>query len=194
MATEERSVDLHDPPTIGFFGTIRKSKGIHLIFPALTQLPGVQLLIGGATKRPRDEEYYEQLLIQVRSLGIANRVKFLGYVSDASMADFFQSIDIAVFPYTFSTASGATHLAFAHRSVVLTSDLPVFAELKTKYDCIETFSLSSAGGLAAKLKLPLSSLGVVFSKARFGLFMMMEPKRYSRKEMCFSLRQVIPQL
>lgn len=35
---------------------------------------------------------------------------------------------------------------------------------------------------------------VTFSKVRFGLFMMMEPKRYSRKEMCFSLRRVIPQL
>lgn len=152
LTISEQNSCLHTPTTLGCFGFIRQSKGIHLILPALARLTDTQLLIAGSPKDSADEEYTKQLIREVQSLGLSDRVRFLGFIPDDSMDDFFRSIDIVVFPYTSSTASGAAHLALAHNCVVLTSDLPVFEEMKRGYNCIETFSLSESGSLEDRLR------------------------------------------
>ena len=59
----------------------------------------------------------------------------------------------------------------------------------------ENFSLKeNRNGAFRIIKYLIANIGVIFSKVRFGLSMMMEPKRYSSKERCFTLQQVIPQL
>jgi glycosyltransferase involved in cell wall biosynthesis len=95
----------------------------------------------------------------VANLGIAGRVDFLGFLPDHAMADFFQSVDLMVFPYSSSTASGALHLAMAHKSVILTSNLPVFHELKTRYDCLEEFDLGKPDHLVDQINWLLIDTG-----------------------------------
>lgn len=145
-------------PTLGFFGFISENKGLHHVIDALSELPGVRLRIAGAPRSlsERDQAYYAGLREQAVGLGVSDRIEFLGFVPDEHMAEFFASVDIILFPYALSTASGALSLALAHDTVALTSDLPMFKELKAKYDCLETFKLNIPGDLVAQLSRLLS--------------------------------------
>ena len=137
--------------TIGFFGFINEKKGLHRLLDALVCLPKTRLVIAGEPKTDSDKKYYMDLRSQATNLSIADRVEFMGYLPDSAMADFFRSADVIAFPYSICTASGALHLALAHGSVVLTSNLPVFHELKVRYDCLEEFDLEEPETLVAQL-------------------------------------------
>jgi glycosyltransferase involved in cell wall biosynthesis len=76
----------------------------------------------------------------------------VGFILDEQMADFFTSVDIAAFPYSRCTATGALHLAAAHESVILASDIEIFRELKRDYNCLEIFDLSDLDDLVTKIE------------------------------------------
>lgn len=138
-------------PKIGFFGFLKQPKGVHRLIEALSQLEGVQLVVGGAPQTDADDSYWAELRTQARHLGIVDRVKFVGFVPDSELADFFQSVDLVAFPYSQCTASGALHVALAHGCVTLTSNLPVFQELKARFGCLETFDLAEPSSLVTQL-------------------------------------------
>jgi glycosyltransferase involved in cell wall biosynthesis len=144
-----------DRPAVGVFGFITERKGIHRIIDSLSQLSNIQLIIAGTPRTAHDEVYLARLHEQVASLGLSERVKFVGFVPDEQMPDFFRSVDVVVFPYSQCTASGALHLALAHGCVVLTSNLPVFDELKVRYDCLEEFELERPETLSTRLEMLL---------------------------------------
>jgi glycosyltransferase involved in cell wall biosynthesis len=127
----------HQPPVIGFFGFLAAHKGVHHLIAALSALPEAQLIIAGKTRTPADAQYERSLRAQVEAAGLSDRVRFAGYVSDDRMASFFAEIDLAVFPYHHSTASGALALALAHGCPAIASDIPVFRELGERWGCIE---------------------------------------------------------
>lgn len=139
-------------PTVGFFGFVTRNKGLHLLIDAIAQIQGVRLTIAGAPNTPAHLEYYRELMAQVEHLGIADRVDFIGFVPDGDLAGFFRSVNMMVFPYSKSTASGALHLALAHGCVTLTSNLAVFQELNADFGCLETFELTSQSDLVAQLE------------------------------------------
>jgi glycosyltransferase involved in cell wall biosynthesis len=127
----------HQPPVIGFFGFLAAHKGVHHLIAALTSVPQARLIIAGKARTPVDADYERSLRAQVEAAGLSNRVRFLGYVPDDRMAAFFEEIDLAVFPYHHSTASGALALALAHGCPAIASDIPVFRELAQRWGCIE---------------------------------------------------------
>ena len=141
--------------TIGFFGFINQAKGIHRLIDALPSIPGAHLVVAGAPRTTHDEHYATSLREQVAKLGLGNRVTFKEYVPDEELGAFFASIDLLVFPYSHFTASGALHIALAHGSAVLTSDLPVFEELRRQQNCLETFALDEPASLATRIRLLL---------------------------------------
>jgi glycosyltransferase involved in cell wall biosynthesis len=141
-----------NPPTIGFFGFISKQKGVHRLLEAIAELPQVRLIIAGAPRTSSDQDYEKYLHSRAAELRINDRVEFRGFVPDNELATFFDSIDLAVFPYEHSTASGALHIALAHECVILASNLPVFDELHMRYDCLDTFDLAKPETLVAQVK------------------------------------------
>lgn len=142
--------------TVGFFGFIAEHKGVHHLINALTHLPDVRLIIAGMPRSAAEQSYYEELLTQIEELELSQRVVFTGFIPDEGIAAFFKQIDLAVFPYSQCTASGALHLALAHSCPALASNLPVFQELVDRYQCIETYNLSEPESLATHLQLLLS--------------------------------------
>jgi len=141
-----------DNPSIGFFGFITENKGVHRLLDALVDLPSARLMIAGKPRTNRDQIYLAALKAKTANLGVSERVEFLGFLPERAMPNFFQVCDLIVFPYSSCTASGALHLALAHGSVVLTSNLPVFHELKVRYDCLEEFDLRKPDDLANQIK------------------------------------------
>jgi glycosyltransferase involved in cell wall biosynthesis len=140
------------PARVGFLGFIAEHKGLHRLIDAIAQIPDVKLVIAGAPRAPRDERYAETLRIRIAQLGLAELVEFRGFIPNDELGSFFREMDVMVFPYSACTASGALALALGHGSVVLTSNLPVFRELRIEYDCLEEFDLENAESLVAKLR------------------------------------------
>jgi|HigsolmetaAR201D_1030396.scaffolds.fasta_scaffold06720_5 glycosyltransferase involved in cell wall biosynthesis len=74
-----------------FVGRLRYYKGLHVLIEAMPQINGT-LLIGG------DGPEREALRQQAERLGVAERVRFLGDVSDADLPALYQAADLFVMP------------------------------------------------------------------------------------------------
>ncbi|WP_415720425.1 glycosyltransferase family 4 protein [Photobacterium ganghwense] len=79
-----------DRPVIISVGLLVERKGHHLVIEALSQIPDALLLIAGTGP---DERKLRQLATQ---LGVAERVTFLGGLSQSVLADYFAASDISV--------------------------------------------------------------------------------------------------
>lgn len=134
----------HRQPTLGFFGFIAEHKGIHHIIEALPLMPGVSLNIAGSPRDTAGEKYLQRLHALIDQLGLGERVSFLGFLPDSRLSEFFASVDVILFPYNHATASGALHLALAHRCLILASNVPLFQEAKRRYGCLETFDITAS--------------------------------------------------
>ncbi|MDR4999204.1 1,4-alpha-glucan branching protein domain-containing protein [Brevibacillus parabrevis] len=91
---EELSIG--DGPILFFVGRLVQEKGVHLLLEAMARLRydfgHVTLLIAG--KGPMQGQWQQR----AEEMGIAERVKFLGFVDDARRDQLFLLADIAVFP------------------------------------------------------------------------------------------------
>jgi glycosyltransferase involved in cell wall biosynthesis len=88
-----------------------------------------------------------------------DRIAFLGYVPEESIADLFREATLAVMPYTSSAgSSGVAHLAAQYGVPVIVSDIPDFRELaKHEGIAIRYFSLGDVDSLVEQLRLALNS-------------------------------------
>lgn len=105
-ADQSPSGPAHEPPfVLGFLSLLdphHRYKGLEVLLKALAErkdLP-VRLKVGGAGE---EQGYYRGL---AESLGIADRVDFLGFVPHAALADFFRSCHVFVLPSTDGRQEG----------------------------------------------------------------------------------------
>jgi D-inositol-3-phosphate glycosyltransferase len=80
------------------FGRLVPRKGVETIIEALRHVPGVELVVAGGPHRESfDRETEARRLVGVtRSLGVADRVVFLGQVPHEDMPSLIRSADVAV--------------------------------------------------------------------------------------------------
>lgn len=78
-------------PTTLFVGRLRYYKGLHILLDAVNEIHG-HVLIGG------DGPQRAELEAQAQQLGIAERVHFLGDVSDDDLPVLYQTADVFVMP------------------------------------------------------------------------------------------------
>jgi glycosyltransferase involved in cell wall biosynthesis len=72
---------LEGVPVVGVFGRLAEWKGQHIALAAMPQLPGVHLILVGDALFG-EQEYAESLRHQTASLGLEDRVHFLGFRKD----------------------------------------------------------------------------------------------------------------
>jgi len=87
-----------DQPIILFVAALDQAhyfKGLHLLLPALRRLrqPATLLIVGRG-------ELKAQYEAQARELGVANQVRFVGYVSDFDLARYYNLADVFILPST----------------------------------------------------------------------------------------------
>jgi glycosyltransferase involved in cell wall biosynthesis len=75
-AAARAALGLGDGPLVGALGRLDRQKGFDVLLPALVELEGVSLALAGAGPER------EALEAQARTLGIADRVRFLGLLDD----------------------------------------------------------------------------------------------------------------
>jgi glycosyltransferase involved in cell wall biosynthesis len=102
-----RSLGLPSGPLAGVFSRLAPWKGQHVVLRALCELPGVQCLIAGDALFGEDA-YAESLQKLTRSLGIADRVLFLGQRSD--VPELMRAADIVIHPSVLPEPFGTTLL------------------------------------------------------------------------------------
>lgn len=136
-----------DGGTVGFLGRIDEPrKGLPVLLDALASLPGVQLLVAGPGDVPELPS------------DLAERVTFLGLVSEADKARFFHSVDVYCAPNSGGESFGIVLIeAMAAATPIVASDLDAFRRVLDEGDAGELVPVGDAEALAATLRSFLGS-------------------------------------
>lgn len=83
-------------------GRLARNKGYDLLIDAFSvvapRIPDavLHLAVGGATLNPVEQKILDDLKTQSAALGLAERVRFGGFVADAELADYYRAADVFV--------------------------------------------------------------------------------------------------
>ena len=121
-----RGNPIHRILAFGKWGTYKR---LELLIEAFNQVamqfPNVRLIIGGSD-HPKTPGYVASMAQHHAS----DRIRFLGYVPEESIADLFREASLAVMPYTSSAgSSGVAHIAAQYGVPVIASGIQDFREL-----------------------------------------------------------------
>jgi glycosyltransferase involved in cell wall biosynthesis len=116
----------HNILAFGKWGTYKRLELLIEAFHRVaTKFPNVKLVIGGGD-HPKTQGYVQSMAQRHAS----DRISFLGYVPEGSIADLFREASMAVMPYTSSAgSSGVAHLAAQYGVPVIASGIRDFREL-----------------------------------------------------------------
>jgi glycosyltransferase involved in cell wall biosynthesis len=100
-----------------FFGFIRPYKGVDVLLRALSEVPGVRLVVAGEVWDGAD-----RLRSLVAELGLGDRVDLrLAYLQNAELDALLHDADALVLPYTSGTGTQQVRVAQAHGLPVIAS-------------------------------------------------------------------------
>jgi glycosyltransferase involved in cell wall biosynthesis len=121
-----RGNPIHRILAFGKWGTYKRLELLIEAFNQVaTQFPNVRLIIGGSD-HPKTPGYVASMAQHHAS----DRIRFLGYVPEESIADLFREASLAVMPYTSSAgSSGVAHIAAQYGVPVIASGIQDFREL-----------------------------------------------------------------
>jgi D-inositol-3-phosphate glycosyltransferase len=124
-----RKIGYADGPLLLFVGRLERLKGVEVAIRALALLtgrahPGLRLLVLGEDSRDGDESEKERLKAIATSLGVRERVDFLGSVAHHELPYFYSAADACVMP-SYTESFGLVGLeAQACGCPVVASDVP----------------------------------------------------------------------
>jgi glycosyltransferase involved in cell wall biosynthesis len=108
-----------EEPIVLFVGRLAYYKGLSYLLRAMQDVQAQLVVVG-------DGELREDLEEEAQELGVADRVRFEGYVPDEHLSEYYRAADIFVLPSIASIeAFGIVQLdALAHGLPVVNTDLP----------------------------------------------------------------------
>jgi glycosyltransferase involved in cell wall biosynthesis len=107
-----------DGPVILTVGTLFARKGQHLVIDALPALPDATYLIVGTGPDA------DRLAAQAAARGVAERVRFLGNVSNAELPSLYNAADVMALPSDKEGLANAWVEAMACGTPIVTADIP----------------------------------------------------------------------
>lgn len=141
-------------PVVLFLGRLDDEKRINILLESvalLTDHPNLKVeLVGDGSER-------DNLTELTHSLGLADRVQFLGHVSDANLALTYERCTVFVMPSIAELQSIATMEAMASGRPVIGADAMALPHLVHHGDNGYLFEPDNALDLAAKLRLVLEA-------------------------------------
>ncbi len=128
-ATSRSALEVEGKRVITLLGHVIKRRGHRLVIEALRELPAdVYALFVGAPLRGR-EYMVDQFKEYALENGVADRVRFMGFVPEEVLEQVLAATDVALAPYRSMSASGALATLISAGRPIVSSDLPQFAEL-----------------------------------------------------------------
>lgn len=136
---------------ICYTGNLYPWKGIDTLISAMKYLPDETLVIVGGGNR------LDELKNMAKTVGVANRVKFIGAVSHSSVAEYLSQAKIAVLP---NISDGPSQFSsplklFEYMACglpIVASDLPVFREILIDKNNAVLFEPGNPKALAMRIK------------------------------------------
>ena len=150
-----RGNPIHRILAFGKWGTYKRFELLIEAFNRVAmKFPDVELIIGGGD-HPKTPGYVQSMAQRHAS----DRIHFLGYVPEDSIADLFREASLAVMPYTSSAgSSGVAHLAAQYGVPVIASGIRDFRDLAEHEGiAIRFFAPGDADSLVEQLLLALNS-------------------------------------
>ncbi len=145
-----QALGVADRRVITLLGYITKRRGHRLVIDALAELPtDVTALFVGSTIEDRD---HVRLALEEHAarIGVAERVRFLGYLPEDGLEQVLAATDVALCPFRAMSASGALATWISAGRPIVTSDLAPFRELETLAPgALHRFSPYASSALAA---------------------------------------------
>jgi glycosyltransferase involved in cell wall biosynthesis len=115
-------------PVITLQGFMTRRKGHRLVLEALRALPPEVVAIFAGSPIGGREARGEELAQYAEELGVADRVRFTGYVPDAQLTTILAATDVALCPFREMSASGSVSTWISTGRPIVTSGLPQFRE------------------------------------------------------------------
>jgi glycosyltransferase involved in cell wall biosynthesis len=157
-AAAKAALGLDGCRVITLVGFMTKRKGHRLLLEALRDLPpDVMAIFVGAPIEGR-EVRGDELRDYATELGVADRVRFTGYIPDDQLERVMAATDIAVCPFRDMSASGSVSTWISTGRPIVSSDLPAFREYNALVPgSMHAFSPYTAEALATKLTAVLDA-------------------------------------
>jgi len=153
----KRRLGLLGKRVVLLFGYAHRNKGYDRVVEAMPGLPkDVVLVIAGGPRNPGQDSYYKELMGLAGRLGVADRVRFPGFVEGKDMALYFSAADAGVLPYRWIQGSLALTDFMAYGVPTLASGLGYFSDIADEYGCLGIFSGDGPQDLKGKLEGLLS--------------------------------------
>lgn len=116
-----------------YFGLIRPYKGVDYLIRAFNQIP--ESLISRYKLVIAGEPWGVELDELIAQSPYRNRIKFIDkYIDDEEVNVLFSEADVAVFPYTRASQSGAAHIPICYGIPIIVSKVGGLVESMSKYD------------------------------------------------------------
>jgi glycosyltransferase involved in cell wall biosynthesis len=114
---------------VTLLGYLTKRRGHRLVMDALLDLPDdVTALFVGSVIEGRDQ-VAQELRAHAEAIGVAERVRFLGYLPEDELEQVLVATDVALCPFRFMSASGALATWISSGRPIVASDLAPIREL-----------------------------------------------------------------
>lgn len=163
---EIRQTNTPDFPSLFFWGQVIKLKGIDTLIDSLPlikeKFPNFHLTVGGreVTLAGEKSPLAEKLKQKVAELGLAEHVKFLGFLERSRIIDIAQKTDICVFPSRYETACYTCLEAMSYGVPVVASRVGGLPEYCIDGECGLLFETGNSEDLAEKIITLASDLAL----------------------------------
>ena len=147
-----------DRRVVTLLGYITRRRGHRLVIDAMAGLPtDVMALFVGSSIEGRDHVSRE-LEEHAARIGVADRVRFLGYLPEAELEQVLVATDAALCPFLAMSASGALATWISAGRPIVASDLAPFRELEALAPgALHRFAPYEPGPLAACIRETLAA-------------------------------------
>jgi glycosyltransferase involved in cell wall biosynthesis len=133
------------------FGFLNSRKGYELVLDAIKDLDECVFLIAGGT-HPRDKSgYAEQLMNRIREMGLEQRARILGYLTESQITAVMGATDIILAPFRDMPGSASLSLGVAYHKAIIGSDIEQMKELRSGGIGVELFQIEKKGDLRDKI-------------------------------------------
>lgn len=149
-AESKAALGLTGKRVITLLGYMTRRRGHRLVIDAMPELPEeVTALFVGSVIEGRDHVGHA-LEEHAADIGVAGRVRFMGYLPEDELEAVLAATDVALCPFERMSASGALATWFSAGRPVVASDLAPFRELRAMQpDALHIFRPYEAGALAS---------------------------------------------
>jgi len=155
-AVAREALGVRDRRVVTLLGYITRRRGHRLVIDALAELPtDVTALFVGSTIEGR-AHVAEELERHAADVGVADRVRFMGYLPEDDLEQVLAATDVGLCPFRTMSASGALATWISSGRPIVVSDLAPFRELDALAPgALHAFAPYEPGPLAASIRATL---------------------------------------